>query len=60
VCEDTNQLWHQVLAERNKLRGDLEALAEVLRRYHDDHHPGAAQWCDAPPCRLLFRSASRR
>ena len=59
MCGDIDQTWHQVLAERNKLVKDLEALVEVLRRYHDDHHSGAARWCDSPPCRLLFRPTSR-
>ncbi|BDT96936.1 hypothetical protein IFM12275_69120 (plasmid) [Nocardia sputorum] len=56
MSEDIDQQWHQVLSERNRLRGDLEALADALRKYHDDHHVGAARWCDAPPCQLLFRA----
>lgn len=60
MSSDFDQVWHQVLAERNGLRGDLAALADTLRRYHDDHHVGAARWCDAPPCRLLFRPGARR
>lgn len=47
--------WQHVLSERDRLRKDLEALADALRRYHDEHHVGAALWCDAAPCRLLFR-----
>jgi len=57
---DTNEQWHRVLSERNRLRGDLEALADAMRRYHDDHHVGVARWCDASPCRLLFRPRVRR
>jgi hypothetical protein len=57
---DIDQVWHQVLAERNGLLVDLVALTEALHRYHDDHHAGVAQWCDAQPCRLLFRPGARR
>ncbi|WP_439660597.1 hypothetical protein ACSHWB_03230 [Lentzea sp. HUAS TT2] len=53
--ENIDRQWHDVLSERNKLRVDLEALADAVRRYHDDHHDGAARWCDALPCRLLFQ-----
>lgn len=60
MSPDIDQMWHDVLAERNGLRGDLVALTEALRRYHDDHHVSVAQWCDAQPCRLLFRPGPRR
>ena len=52
---EIDQQWHQVLSERNSLRGDLDALTDAIRRDHDDHHAGAAQWCNAPLCQLLFR-----
>ena len=55
VSWDIDQEWHQVLSERNRLRGDLEAVADALRRYHDDRHVGAVRWCEAPVCQLLFR-----
>lgn len=55
MSEDIDQQWHRVLSERNRLRDDLEALIDALRRHHDDSHPGAARWCDAAPCRLLSR-----
>jgi hypothetical protein len=58
MSSDAHRLWHEVLAERNKLSERLEALADGLRRYHDDRHVGAAQWCEYPPCRLLFRPTS--
>jgi hypothetical protein len=60
VSPDIDQKWHDLLAERNGLRGDLAALTEALRRYHDDQHVGVAQWCDTAPCRLLFRPSPRR
>ncbi|MGN2642457.1 hypothetical protein ACTD5D_41050 [Nocardia takedensis] len=47
--------WHRVLSERNLLRDRLWALTDAVGRHHDEHHPGAARWCDAEPCRLLFR-----
>ncbi|MGY4103806.1 hypothetical protein ACW2Q0_30240 [Nocardia sp. R16R-3T] len=52
---DVDQQWHQVLSERNRLRDDLEAVADALRRHHDDRHVGSMRWCDAPVCQLLFR-----
>lgn len=55
MYEDIGQQWHRVLAERNRLRDHLRALAEAVGRHHDEHHPGAARWCDAEPCRVLFR-----
>ena len=53
--EDIDQQWHRVLSERNRLRDAVEALTEALRKHHEEHHSGAARWCDAVPCRLLFR-----
>lgn len=55
MSEEIDEEWHGVLSERNGLRGALEVLTDVLRQYHDDHHTGPSRWCDAPPCRLLFR-----
>ncbi|WP_280357498.1 hypothetical protein [Nocardia otitidiscaviarum] len=52
------QQWHEVLSERNNLRHDWEELATAVRKHHDEQHPGAARWCDVPPCRLLFRAGS--
>ena len=60
VCEDSSQVWHQLLAERNRLRQDHERLTEAVRRYHDEHHPESAMWCAYPPCQLLFRPGHRR
>lgn len=57
---DIDQEWHCVLSERDGLRSDLETITDVLLQYHDDHHHGTAQWCDAPPCHLLFRPHIRR
>ncbi len=55
VSWEIDQQWHQVLSERNRLREDLEAVVDALRRYHDDRHVGAVRWCDATVCQLLFR-----
>lgn len=55
MSEDIAQQWHRVLSERNRLRDDLETLIQALSEHHDEHHPGPARWCDAEPCRLLFR-----
>ncbi|MFF0528433.1 hypothetical protein ACFYT3_08580 [Nocardia amikacinitolerans] len=55
MSEDIDQQWHQVLSERNRLREDLEALSDAVRRHHDERHPVAARWCDAGPCRLVSR-----
>lgn len=55
MIDDVDQQWHRVLSERNRLRGDLEALIAAQRRYHDDHHAEAVRWCAAEPCRVLSR-----
>jgi hypothetical protein len=53
--EVDQQQWHQILAERNRLRIELETLTDAQRGCHDGCHAGPAVWCDDPLCRLLFR-----
>lgn len=52
--EDIGQEWHQMLSERNRLRDRVAVLTDTLRRHHEENHRGAARWCEAAPCRLLF------
>ncbi|WP_370939094.1 hypothetical protein [Amycolatopsis sp. cg13] len=52
--------WHEVLSERNGLRGELDDLTDAVRRHHEDHHAGAIRWCEALPCRLSFQGAEGR
>ncbi|WP_282779803.1 MULTISPECIES: hypothetical protein [unclassified Nocardia] len=49
------QQWHHLLSERNMLRSNLATIIDALLRHHDDHHVGAARWCENPLCQLLFR-----
>lgn len=55
MIDDVDQQWHRVLSERNRLRGELEALIDAQRRYHDDYHSEAVRWCEEGPCRVLSR-----
>ncbi|MFJ1460878.1 hypothetical protein [Nocardia sp. N2S4-5] len=44
---DTDTEWHQLLSERNMLRGELDALTDAVRRYHEERHAGVTRWCEA-------------